>query len=91
MQCVICIRNRTAVKSLGNITPIEKLTGETPDISIMLIMPYRQPVFCLTTGDEDKLPSKDHEHLAYFIGFSVTVGHQNTFKLLTADAKKAIC
>ena len=51
---VIYIRNRTAVKSLGNITPIEKLTGETPDISIMLIMPYRQPVFYLATGDEEQ-------------------------------------
>ena len=45
LSYVIYIRNRTAVKSLGWITPLEKLTGQTPDISIMLLMPYRQPVF----------------------------------------------
>ena len=36
---VIYMRNRTAVKSLGNVTPLEKLTGHTPDVSIMLQMP----------------------------------------------------
>ena len=91
LTCVIYIRNRTAVKSLGCITPLEKLTGIAPDISIMLQMPYRQPVFFNATGDDVKFPSKPHERFGYFVGFSETVGHQNTFKILTADARKIVC
>ena len=43
LLCVIYIRNRTAASSLGNITPLDKSTGHTPDISIMLQMPNSQP------------------------------------------------
>ena len=40
LKYVIFIHNRMAVKSLGWITPLEKLTGQTPDISIIYQMPY---------------------------------------------------
>ena len=67
---VICFRNCASASSLGNITPIEKLTGHTPNISIMMQMPCWQPVFYLATGEDVKFPSKPHERFGYFVRFS---------------------
>ena len=80
LEYVIYIRNRTAVKSLGWMTPLEKLTGQTPDISIMLQMPYRQPVFF--KEHPYSFPNSPYERFGYFVGFSTSVGHSNTFKIL---------
>ena len=88
LEYVIYIRNRTAVKSLGWTTPLEKLTGQTPDISIMLQMSYRQPVFF--KEHESSFPESPSERFGYFVGFSTSVGHNNTFKILTADTKQIL-
>ena len=59
-------------------------------VSIMLQMPHRQPVFHIAAGEDMKFPSKPHERFGYFVGFSETVGHQNAFKILTADTREVV-
>ena len=84
---VVYIWNRTAVKSLGWRTPFETLTGQTPDISIMpLQMPYRQPVFYKEVNHA--YTSKSAECFGYFVDFSTSVDHANTFKILDLKTNK---
>ena len=74
------ILNRTAVKSIGNKTPYEKLTGEVPDVSEILAMPYRQLVSY--TEKDESYPQKSNERIGFFVGFNENVGHQMTFRVL---------
>ena len=69
-------------------TPLEKLMGQTPDISIMLQMPYRQPVFF--KEHPYSFLKSPYKHLGYFVGFSTSVGHANTFKILDEKTGKIL-
>ena len=89
MKYVIYIHNRLAFKSLGWKTPLEKLTGQTPDISIIYQMPYRTIVYYSTY--EKQFPNTtSSEGIGYFVGFAENVGHNNTFLVLTHDTNKVI-
>ena len=89
LKYVIYIHNRMAQKSLGWKTPLEVLTGQTPDISIIYQMPYRTIVYFKRY--EEQYPHKvSSEDIGYFVGFAETVGHNNTFLVLTRDTKKVI-
>ena len=89
LNYVIYIHNHMVVKSLGWKTPLEVLTGQTPDISIIYQMPYRTPVY--VTCYEGNCPHEiSSEVFGFFIGFSETVGHNNTFLILMADTGKAL-
>ena len=89
LKYVIFIHNHMAVKSLGWKTPLEALTGQTPDISIIYQMPYRIPIHFLQY--EGIYPhAVSSEVFGYFVGFAETVGHSNTFLVLTADTGKVL-
>ena len=88
MEYMVYICNCMAVKSLGWMTPLEKLTRQTPDISIMLQMSYRQLVFF--KEHEYSFPESPYERFGYFVGFSTSVGHSNTFKILDVKTGKIL-
>ena len=89
LKYVIFIHNRMAVKSLGWITPLEKLTGQTPDVSIIYQMPYRTVVY-FKRYDGQYPDQVSSQGVGFFVGFAETVGHDNTFLVLTHDTKKVI-
>ena len=85
---VCFVLNHTAVGSLHWRTPIEKLTGSTPDISSLLCFQFWEPVYYKL--DDSSFPSESTEKLGRFVGISEHVGHALTFKVLTDDTKKII-
>ena len=44
IEYVCYVWNRMARKELGDITPLEALTGDTPDISELFDFEFREPV-----------------------------------------------
>ena len=85
---VCFVLNHTAVGSLHWRTPIEKLTGSTPDISSLLCFRFWEPVYYKL--DDSDFPSESTEKRGRFVGISEGVGHALTFKVLTDDTKKII-
>ena len=80
--------NHIATESIGWRTPLEKLTGVTPDTSPMLMFEFWEPVCCLV--DNPAYPSDSSEAKGRFVGMSENVGHAMTFKVLTDDTEKVI-
>ena len=93
-QWVADIMNHTAEKSLGWRIPISLLDGQTHDISILLIFIFWDIVYCRRYEDHSykgQIGSvKSNEIRGRFVGFSWSVGHALTFKILTDDSKKII-
>ena len=92
---VIFILNRIATESLDWRTPLEKLTGETPDISPILKYEFYEPIYfatdaALETPKQTSFPSGVHESQGYFVGFGDNVGDALTYKILTKDTQKII-
>ena len=87
---VVYILNRTATASLDWRTPLEVLTGTTPDISPMLQYQFWEPVYYKVGTDKPSFPSEPPEKLGRFVGIAETVGHAMTFKVLTDDTQKVI-
>ena len=85
---VIFVLNHTAVQSLNWRTPIESLTGSTPDISSLVLFHFWEPVYYKV--DDTSFPSKSTEKLGRFVGIAEHVGHALTFKILTDDTLKII-
>ena len=83
------VYNHTAVHSLNWRTPIEVLTGTTPDISVLLRFQFYEKVFYKT--EEPSFPSTSPESLGRFVGIAEHVGHAMTYKILTSDTNKIIC
>ena len=89
LKYVIFIHNQMLVKSLGWKTPLEVLTGQTPDMGIIYQMPYRTPGYFLRY--EGSYPHEvSSEVLGYFVGFAETVGHDKYVLVLMEDAKKVL-
>ena len=87
--CYVCfVLNHTAVGSLNWRTPIEKMTGSTPDISSLLCFRFWEPVYYKL--DDADFPSESTERRGRFVGIAENVGHALTFKVLTDDTKKII-
>ena len=84
---VCYVLNHTAVASLNFRTPMEALTGVTPDISAMLHFTFWEPVYYLDPGDELSFPSSPHEKLGRFVGIAENVGDALTFKILTIQRR----
>ena len=80
---VCFVLNHTAVGSLHWRTPIETLTGSTPDISSLLCFHFWEPVYYRV--DDNDFPSESTEKLGYFVRISEHVGHALTVKVLTDD------
>ena len=86
--------NHTALKSLKDRTPLEVLTGQTPDISLIKNCKLRfyDPVYYNKVPKPIKSVghSGSSEAKAYFVRFGEGVGHSFTFTLLTDDTRKII-
>ena len=93
-QWVADVMNHTAEKSLGWRPPLEVLTGQTVDISIMLCFMFWDVVYCARHKDteySDQIGSqKSNEIRGRFVGFAWDVGHALTFEILTDDTKNII-
>ena len=69
------------------------LTGQTTDISALLLFFFWEPVY-FPTGDslpyahKPCFPSDTAERLGRFVGFEESVGDALTFKILTDDTQK---
>ena len=89
------VMNHTAEKSLGWRPPLQVLTGQTIDISIILCFLFWDVVYCTRYKDKhfhgQVGSSKSSEIHGRFIGFAWDVGHVLTFKILTDDTNKVIC
>ena len=88
MQYVCFIQNHLAHKTLSYRTPLEKLTGITPDISPLLRFRWYEPVYYPT--DDASFPSDPVEQRGRFVGIAENVGHAMTFKILTDDTQRVI-
>ena len=88
LEYVADVMNVTAVKSLNWRTPIEQLSGQTPDTSIIMIHEFYDEVYFLQ--DASSFPLEPIERKGRFIGFPKSVGHAMTFKILTNDTLKII-
>ena len=94
LEWICDVHNLTAQKILGWRTPIEVLTGQTPDISILTCFLFWDVVYCARHKDKDFKnllgSEKSNEIRGYFVGFAWNVGHALTFKILTCDTHKII-
>ena len=90
MMYVCYILNRIASSALSGITPLQALSGVSPDIIILTLFKFFEPVYYATHNQFSNFPSKSEERKGYFVGFSEHVGDAMTFKVLTADTHKVI-
>jgi hypothetical protein len=83
----ICfILNFTASASLQYHTPMTRMIGATSDSSILNRFYWYKPVYF--NADETAFPSETREIHGRFVGFSETVGHGMTFKILSDNTHK---
>jgi hypothetical protein len=85
---VLFVMNLTANESLDWSIPLQLLTGDTADISILLRFPFWHKVYA--QREDTTFPSTTSEQLCYMVGFADHVGHALTYKLLTVDTQKII-
>ena len=83
-MCVIY--STTSCAALDGKMPLFALTGITPDISIILLFTFYQPVF-YATHDQD-LPSESEERAGYWVHFQEHCGDAMTHKLLDHESQK---
>ena len=88
------VMNHTSERSLNWRPPLEVLTGQTIDISIILVFLFWDVVCASRCHDKEcrgQIGSKKSSEMrGHFVGFSHDVGHALTFKVLTCDANKII-
>ena len=92
-QWVAEIMNMTAEESLGWRPPLEVLTGQTVDISILLLFLFWDVVYVLRVEDSyQKQIGCDipDEIRCRFAGFAWDVGHAMTFKVLNLETEKIL-
>ena len=80
--------NHIACSALDGKIPLLALTGITPDISIILLFTFYQPVF-YATHDQHFL-SESEERAGYWVGFGEHCGDAMTHKILDHDTQKII-
>jgi hypothetical protein len=85
---VCFVLNFTASAALNWRTPVEVLTGSTPDISPLLSFGWWDPVYYKL--DDPDFPSDSRERRGHFVGISEHVGHAMTYMILTDDTNKII-
>jgi len=84
---VLYIMNRTALESLNWRTPLEVLTGSTPDVSPVTRFYFWEPVYYALNEGNYKHGT---EATGRFVGFSENVGHAMTYKVLDDKTKKVL-
>lgn len=91
MEYVCFINNRLARGSLDWRTPYERLHGYTPDISMIIRFAFWDKVYVKhVEARGGNFPSMGHEVEGRFVGFSETIGHALTYKVLTTDTKQVL-
>ena len=88
MIFVCYILNHIACGALNGSIPFLVLYGITPDISIMLLYTFSQPVFYAT--HDQHFPSESEEAAAFRVGIGEHCGDAMTQKLLDKIAQKII-
>ena len=86
---VCYLLNHIACTALDGKIPLLALTGITPDISIILLFSFYQPVFY--ARDDQHFPSESEEWAGYWVGFEKHCGDAMTHKFLDHDTQKIIC
>ena len=93
-EWVADVMNHTAERSLGWRPPLQVLSGQTVDISIMLVFMFWDVVYVARYKDNHYNAQIGHqksdEIRGRFVGFAWDVGHHLTFKILTDDTRKII-
>lgn len=88
-EYVTFIMNRTAKELLNWRTPVEALTGQTPDISMLTHFTFWEPVFIGNyQGSGKNFPSESNEIIVRFVGYSEDVGQAVPSKSSTRQLKK---
>ena len=82
------LHNHIGCTALDGKIPLFALTGITPDISIILLFPFYQPVFYATY--DQNFPSESEERAGYWVGFGEHCGDAMTHKILDHDTQKII-
>ena len=85
---VCYLLNHIACSALDGNIPLLALTGITPDISIILLFTFYQPVFYATY--DQHFPSESEERAGYWVGFGEHCGDAMTHKILDHDTRKII-
>ena len=80
--------NHIACAALGDKIPIFALAGITPDISIILLFTFYQPVFYAT--HDQHFPSESEERGSYWVGLGEHCGNGVIHKLLDHETQKII-
>ena len=91
LLCIIyvCyILNHIACGALNGSIPLLVLYGITPDISIMLLHTFYQPVFYAT--HDQHFPSESEERADFWVGFGEYCGDAMTHKFLDKITQKII-
>ena len=82
------VLNHIACCALDGKIPLLALTGITPDISIILLFTFYQPVFYATY--DQHFPSESEERAGYWVGFGEHCGDAMTHKILDHDTQKIL-
>ena len=80
--------NHVACSALDGKIPLLALTGITPDISIILLFTFYQPVFYATY--DQNFPSESEERAGYWVGFGEHCGDAMTHTILDQDTYRII-
>ena len=83
---VCYLLNHIACTALDGKIPLLALTGITPDISIILLFTFYQPMFYATY--DQNFPSESEGRAGYWVGFGEHCGDAMTHKILYHDTKK---
>ena len=87
LLCLIYV-NHIACTALDGKIPLFALTGITPDISIILLFTFYQPMFYATY--DQNFPSESEERAGDWVGFGEHCGDAMTHKILDHDTQKII-
>ena len=82
------ILNHISTASLGGQVPLQVPYGVTPDISIILLHTFYQPVFYAT--HDQHFPSDSEERAGFWVGFAEHCGDSLTHMVLDAVTLKII-
>jgi hypothetical protein len=91
LLCVtyVCyVFNHLAHESLDNRTPLEVLTGSTPDISVLLQFYFWEPIYYRL--EDPPFPSGGTEKRGRFVGIADSVGDALTYQILSDDTNKIL-
>ena len=85
---VCYLLNHIACTALDGKITLLALTGITPDISIILLFTFYQPVFYAT--NDQNFPSESEERAGYWVGFGEHCGDAMTHIILDNDTQTII-